>query len=198
MLIAHCSMLKQVITIQDIEKIQEIRKKLNLTQTELSKLAGVSQSLIAKLESGHIDPAYSKVKAIFEALDNQINKDQKRKLAKDIATKNVIFVTSSDLVEKVIKIMRTKAISQVPVKYGQNIIGSLSEDLFVDFAERKDNVAIKKVAEVMKESFPIVPETSEVEVVANLLHHYGAVLIKKDGNISGIITKSDLIKMIRN
>ncbi len=191
-------MLKQVITIQDIEKIQEIRKKLNLTQTELSKLAGVSQSLIAKLESGHIDPAYSKVKAIFEALDNQINKDQKRKLAKDIATKNVIFVTSSDLVEKVIKIMRTKAISQVPVKYGQNIIGSLSEDLFVDFAERKDNVAIKKVAEVMKESFPIVPETSEVEVVANLLHHYGAVLIKKDGNISGIITKSDLIKMIRN
>ena len=50
----------------------------------------------------------------------------------------------------------------------------------------------------MKESFPIVPETSEVEVVANLLHHYGAVLIKKDGNISGIITKSDLIKMIRN
>jgi predicted transcriptional regulator len=35
----------------------------------LAKFAGVSQSFIAKIESGKIDPSYSKVKTIFDVLD---------------------------------------------------------------------------------------------------------------------------------
>ena len=41
-----------------IDRISKIRKQLGLTQIQLANLAGVSQSLIAKLESGRIDPSY--------------------------------------------------------------------------------------------------------------------------------------------
>jgi DNA-binding XRE family transcriptional regulator len=46
-------------TLQDIAKR---RRQLGLKQTELAKAAGVSQSLIAKLEAGTIDSSYTKVK----------------------------------------------------------------------------------------------------------------------------------------
>ena len=54
----------------ELEEIKKIRKKLELTQTELADRAGVSQSLIAKIEAGRIDPTYSKTKKIFAALSD--------------------------------------------------------------------------------------------------------------------------------
>lgn len=49
--------------------IKEQRKRLDLTQNQLAKMAGVSQSLVAKIEAGSIDAAYSKVKRIIETLE---------------------------------------------------------------------------------------------------------------------------------
>ena len=50
----------------DIKEIKILRKKLEITQNELAKKSGVSQSLIAKIESSNIDPAYSSIKKIFD------------------------------------------------------------------------------------------------------------------------------------
>ena len=52
----------------ELEEIKKIRKKLGMTQTELANRAGVSQSLIAKIESARIDPTYTKTQKIFAAL----------------------------------------------------------------------------------------------------------------------------------
>ena len=57
----------------DVKSIGSLRRKLNLTQKQLAKLSGVSQSLIAKIESNRIDPSYSKVVSIFHALENEMN-----------------------------------------------------------------------------------------------------------------------------
>ena len=43
----------------ELSEIKEIRKKFNLTQTQLANVSGVSQSLIAKIEAGRLDPTYS-------------------------------------------------------------------------------------------------------------------------------------------
>ena len=43
----------------DLSEIRILRKQHNLTQSQLARLAGVSQSLIAKLEAGLIDPGYA-------------------------------------------------------------------------------------------------------------------------------------------
>ncbi|MEM2547192.1 MAG: helix-turn-helix domain-containing protein, partial [Candidatus Bathyarchaeia archaeon] len=52
-----------------LDEIAKRRKLLGLTQKQLAKIAGVSQSFVAKVESGKIDPSYSKVKAIFDVLE---------------------------------------------------------------------------------------------------------------------------------
>ena len=48
-----------------LEIIPDRRRKLGLTQSQLASLAGVSQSYIAKLEAGKIEPSYIKIKSIF-------------------------------------------------------------------------------------------------------------------------------------
>ena len=43
----------------NLDEISKLRKKLGISQSELSELSGVSQSLIAKLEAKKIDPSYT-------------------------------------------------------------------------------------------------------------------------------------------
>jgi len=45
------------------------RKELGLTQSKLAASAGVSQSIIAKIEAGSVDPSYSVVQRLFSALE---------------------------------------------------------------------------------------------------------------------------------
>ncbi|MHA1431033.1 MAG: helix-turn-helix domain-containing protein, partial [Candidatus Freyarchaeota archaeon] len=49
------------------EDIKRLRKKVGLTQTELAEKAGVSQSLIARIESGSVDPRLSTLQRILNA-----------------------------------------------------------------------------------------------------------------------------------
>ena len=71
----------------EIDDIVRLRKQLGLTQTELSNLSGISQSLIAKFEAKKIEPAYSKVKILIETLQKQERRDTRT--AKNISSKTV-------------------------------------------------------------------------------------------------------------
>src|ERR1019366_2411642 len=52
------------------DRIQYIRQdRRRLTQSELAKLSGVSQSTIAQVEKGKKDPSISTLKKIAQALD---------------------------------------------------------------------------------------------------------------------------------
>ncbi len=182
----------------NIEKIGDLRRRLNLTQKELAKRAGVSQSLIAKIEAKKIDPAYSKVVALFEALENELAKKDRKKKAKDIMTKDIMFAKTDDKLDKIMGIMRENAISQLPVIKDGKPIGSVTDDEFVEwvtkYGERISKIAVR---EVMEEAFPTIPANSDLEVITELLRFYKALLIRERGEIVGIITKSDLIKAMR-
>jgi predicted transcriptional regulator len=73
-----------------LEIIPERRRKLGLTQSQLAELAGVSQSYIAKLEAGNIEPSYVKVKALFEALDRL--EQEKQVSAGQIMNRSVVGI----------------------------------------------------------------------------------------------------------
>lgn len=179
----------------EIGRIGKLRKQLGLTQKQLADIAGVSQSLIAKIESGKIDPAYSKVTQILSALEGVQAKEKKR--AREIMSRHIISVSPSDGLEKAISLMREKDISQLPVLEAGKCVGSISDSRIIGLiSERGAGLKSLHVSEVMGESYPVIPSGSVVDVVADLLRHYRAVLVEKEGRLAGIITKADLLKSV--
>ncbi len=179
-----------------LSEIKEMRKRLGLTQSELARIAGVSQSLIAKIEKNKIDPAYSKVRALFQALWSVGNVD--KKIAKHVMNKPVIWVYADELVDTALKKMLNASISQMPVLDRKgNLIGSLSEEKLIEGFENGFIVHGKTQAyDVLDEAFPQVGEKTQFSALFELLKFHKAVLVVKKGKIIGIITKSDLLRNV--
>ena len=176
----------------DIKDIKQIRKKLGLTQVDLAKRADVSQSLVAKIESGRVEPSYTNVRKIFDALSSVEDKSELK--AADIMVKKIISCKKEDSVASVVAKMRRFQISQMPVMENKQVLGLISESTILDKIE--GDVKILKAKDVMDEAPPIVGHTTLQRVVAHLLRHFPMVLVAKDGNIVGVITKSDILNMV--
>ncbi len=181
----------------ELSGISKRRRKAGINQAELARRANVSQSLIAKIERGAIDPSYTKTKEIFDVL-GEIEKKQTIK-AKDILTQDLISVSRSDKVGEAVSIMRKHNISQLPVFDRNTQVGSFSENTLADAlasGRPLENISGMKVGDIMEEPFPILPETTPLSSITNLLAHNKAILITHKGKISGIIAKADLLKAI--
>ena len=179
-----------------IEEVAKKRRIMGLTQQKLARLAGVSQSLIAKLESQKIDPSYTKVKAIFDTLERLQTETEVR--AEDVLHNEIIGVQKSDPVSKAVQTMADYGYSQLPVFDGEHAVGSISEKTIIGkVSAGKDLNQISKysVGDVMEEAFPQVGEDAPLSLIASLLQVYPAVLISKKGKVVGIVTKADLLKM---
>jgi len=179
-----------------LTEIGKQREKLKLTQTQLAEKAGVSQSLIARLEAGTVDPRYSKVAKVFRALDELKGKEVE---AKDIMTKNVVGLQAENTIEEAASIMKEHGVSQMPVYEGENVIGSLSEKDMLDEISKGINMQafpLEKVREHMDSAFPTVKPDTPLSVLSALLEHNKAVLVQDAGKTVGIITNADLLKVL--
>ena len=87
-----------------LEDIAKRRRQLGLKQSELAKAAGVSQSLIAKLEAGTIDSSYTKVKTIFDVLERLEFKTKVQ--AEKLIHSEVISVQKRQPISEVVKVMK--------------------------------------------------------------------------------------------
>jgi len=180
-----------------LEDIAKKRRQLDLKQSELAKLAGVSQSLIAKLEAGTIDSSYTKVKTIFDTLDRL---EAKTKIQTEkLIHKEVVTIQKKETVVKVVQLMKDHGYSQIPVFSGKQSVGSISEKTILrQILDGKDLAQISKLPteEIMEEAFPQVSEDAPLSLISNLLQVYSAVLVSKKGDVVGIITKADLLRML--
>ena len=181
----------------DLESLAKLRKRLGLTQRELAKMSGLSQSLISKIERGRINPSYEAVRRILQALEMARAERGAKLLARDICTRDVICVEASDPLSKAISLMRMYGISQLPVLRNGNPVGSISESTIMRKLEKVKSTDMP-VSEVMDEVFPIIPEEASLNIVRQLLQEYPAVLLQKDGRITGIVTKADLFKVLES
>ncbi len=170
--------------------LRKLREKLGLSQYELAKLVGVTQAHIAKIERGKVDPKLSTVNKILKVLKNVENSPR----CKEIATRNLIYVTPNDKVAKAVELMLRHDISQLPVMEKGKPVGSLKESTILK--NLVCGIGDRKVKEIMEECFPIIDEDESVEVAKMLLKVHQAVLVSKRGKITGIITKSDLLKLV--
>jgi predicted transcriptional regulator len=181
-------------TLTDIAKR---RRQLGLKQSELAKQAGVSQSLIAKLEAGTIDSSYTKVKTIFEVLEKLEFKTKVQ--AEKLLHNEVISIQRKEPISKVVKIMKEHGYSQIPVFEGKQSVGSISEKAILrQILAGKDLEEISKLPteEIMEEAFPQINEDAPLPLITSLLQSYSAVLVSKKGVVIGIITKADLLRML--
>ena len=175
------------------EDIKKKRIELGLTQNELAKRAGVSQPLIARIETNDVDPRLSTVAKILNAFDD-VKKEQQI-VAKDIISSPVIHVNPKQTLEEAVLIMNQRGISQLPVIENGIPVGSLSEGAVVKAIAGKKTFSEMLVADLMEDSFPTVPQTSSVQTISHLLERSPAVLVMERGMVTGVITKSDIMKI---
>ncbi len=173
---------------QDLRQIRVLRKNKGLTQAELARISGVSQSLIAKIEAGLIDPSFSNAQKIINALSSVDSGDY---YAKDLMSKRLISFLPSLKASEAVKVMRSKNISQAPVIVNNSVLGLVTEKCLL---ENLDSLPELLVSDVMEPAPPIVPLTTGVRLVADLLQSFSSVLVADKGKVLGIITKSDVLK----
>ncbi|MAG08236.1 hypothetical protein CMO89_02085 [Candidatus Woesearchaeota archaeon] len=175
----------------ELKDIKQIRKRSGLTQGQLAKLAGVSQSLIAKIESNRIDPTYSKTQKIFEALEN-INKQNQTK-AGSIIHRKIVSIAPNENVKKAIKIMKKHSISQMPVIENEKLVGLVSESIILDSLMNKKSDCVK---DIMEDAPPVISAKTGINIITDLLRHFPIVVVADNGKLKGVIAKSDLLKQL--
>jgi len=180
----------------EIEEIKRKRKKLGITQKKLAELVGVSQPLIARIESGDLDPKLSLVKKIFEVLGELEGKGIN---AKKIMNTPVLSVTPDDLIVDVVDIMRKNGISQLPViKQGMNLGCVTESSILKIIMARGINGAVNiTVREIMEDPLPEISPAETLERISKMLLNNPALLVVENGRIVGIVTKHDVMKALR-
>ncbi len=179
----------------NLTTIKRKRKKYNISQKELAKQSEVSQSLIAKIESGRIEPSYTKAQKIFMTLDSMQQSYELR--AHECMNTSIIFAKPTDTVLESIKVMRSQGISQIPIKENDVVTGLISESLLVGLLlESKKDLKTTQVQEIMHDAPPIVPWTTTKKAALELLKEHQIVLISQNGVIKGIVSRADMLTRI--
>ncbi|HII54423.1 transcriptional regulator [Candidatus Micrarchaeota archaeon CG08_land_8_20_14_0_20_49_17] len=182
----------------DLTDIQKRRLRLGLKQAELAKYSAVSQSLIAKIESGKIDPGYSKIRSVLETLEVLENRTSHK--VEDIMSKSIIHVAPATSVSHTVELLRKHGISQLPVITSTNqIVGSITEDGLLHRFSQEPGRDWKATAveAVMGQPFPTVKIGIPTSAITPLLHTDSAVIVVDKGKYVGIVTKADLLKTIK-
>ena len=176
----------------------ELKKKrtdLGLTQSDLANRAGVSQPLIARIESGDVDPRLSTMKKIIDVF-NDIEKEDI--YLKDIMHREIISVSPDEGIDKAVHIMEDNNISQIPVIQEGISVGSISEEMIVrSMADKKTSVVSHMlVGDIMGDSFPTLAPGTDVKTASYMLEKNPAVLILEKGHVAGVVTKYDILKLL--
>lgn len=192
-------MLYKIIMLPELDEFQKRRKLLKLSQYQLAKQAGISQSLIAKMESKRIEPSYNKVQMIDQALELEEQKHKTSIKAKDVYTNKISKVNTSDPIKKAIKIMQTNGFSQLPVYDNSKVVGSITEHSILHAQSEENNHKLSsnvKVEKIMEPPFPQINEDTPIKPIKSLLEHYQAVLVTRKDKPVGIISRANLLKTI--
>ena len=179
-----------------IDYIKQGRIKLGLTQRELASLSGISTSMINQIESGRCKPSYDTAKKIFEVLSSQEGKTSLK--AGDICSHQMISVQKDEKLQVAIEKMMKNSISQIPVFEGSKIVGLVSEDVLarkVLESDDKKNIHQVPILQIMEPPPPIVDIATPAKALIPLVRFAKWVLVSRKGEVPGIITISDTVKM---
>jgi predicted transcriptional regulator len=174
------------------EQLRAKRERLGLTQSELAEAAGVSQSLVARVELEDVDPRYSTLSAIVRAL----NAAERREVRlEELMNRDVVAVGPDDPVGEAADTMRERGFSQLPVLQDEAPVGSVTEKAIVHALNEAggEGVVEAPVREVMAAPFPALDPDDRARDAVRPLEDRAAVLVMAEGRVVGLVTKNDLL-----
>ena len=173
--------------------IRRWRKSLKITQTKLSDMSGVAQSIIAKIENEVVDPRASTLRKIVEALARFENPDLLHTV-QDIMTTDVAALRYEDTIQVAIDRMVKDGISQLPVlSVDGSIIGIISEDSLLQKGANRNGV----VGQVMHTNPAVVDIGLSVAEARRRLTEVDALLVVDSGLLVGLVSRMDLVRALR-
>jgi len=177
------------------EELRSRREALGLKQTELARRAGISQSMIARIEAGNVDPRVRTLNKILTVLNSS---EPKKVRASQIMHTPVLAIQPQEAITRAVEIFEKNNISQLPVIERGVPVGCISESVIVKAIEqqRLHKTHLFVVRDFMEPGFPTVPPDMDVETVINILQQNHAVLVVDGRIVKGVITKHDLISLI--
>jgi predicted transcriptional regulator len=179
-----------------LNDIKRLRKKLNISQKELGEELNIPQSTISRIENGTVDPPYSKLKKIYEYLENQRKvREKSKKHAEDIMTRDIISIKSSSRIREAIDLMNKNDISQLPIIEINQNLGSITSKKIQKYITDNPEIINMDVSLIKELPFPEIDKSWNVKDISDLLLKYPAVLVKEQNEYIGIITDSDLLRL---
>jgi cystathionine beta-synthase len=107
---------------------------------------------------------------------------------------DIVSVTPGHTVRQALRLMQLHDVSQLPVMDGANCVGSVSDWSLSARSLDDPKLLDFTVAQVMDGPFPVVDEQQSADSVAKLLSKSNpAVLVRTNGRVTGIVTRSDLL-----
>lgn len=180
------------IMMKSLTEIKRLRKKYGLSQKELSKFSGVSQSLIAKIESKKVEPTYSKAVDLFNALESI--SQNKESCAKDLMVAKIFTVSKDTSVVQAIRVIKKHNVSQLPVMEDHVVCGLISESVILEKTLELDGkISNIFVGHVMVDAPPIISMNTRLRTIVELLCDQSIVLVQEKGKLKGIIAKADVL-----
>jgi predicted transcriptional regulator len=187
-----------MVFIPKLQEIKQRREELNISQRQLAKLCDIRPSFLNMIENAKAKPSYDVFVNIFEVLDEQAEKNSENvKTASKICTRNVMTVTRHANLDEIIKIMKTKNYSQIPVVDSSGCLGLITENSILKYQLEygRDFLSKAKSVEAMETPPPIIDWNQPVtQRILDLLYDAKCLLVSQDGKIRGIIAKIDAIK----
>ena len=109
----------------------------------------------------------------------------------------LISAAPAATVRQALRLMSLHDISQLPVMDGTNCVGSVSESALSAKGLEDVRLLEKPVSDVMDAPFPVVDASQPVDVIAKLLSKSNpAVLVRANGGIHGVVTRSDMLNFL--
>ncbi len=113
------------------------------------------------------------------------------------ATPKIVSVPPGATVRQALRLMSQHDVSQLPVMDGANCVGSVSDWSLSAKSLDDTKVLDTTVSEVMDPPFPMVDIAQPVDTVAKLLSKSNpAVLVRSNGDLKGIVTRSDMLNYL--
>ena len=117
--------------------------------------------------------------------------------AKPPTDQPVVSVAPGTTVRQALRLMALHDVSQLPIMDGNNCVGSVSD--WSLSAKSLDNTKLldATVSELMDPPFPMVDAQQPVDAIAKLLSKSNpAVLVRSNGHVTGIVTRSDMLSYL--